>query len=770
MKIRLFILSLFASSFAIAEDIRQLAPTVVTATRVETNSFDLPVSIDVVGKENIQDAQLGMTLSESLIRVPGLTAQNRTQLAQDPQISSRGYGARSAFGVRGIRVYVDGISLTTPDGISQPGNIDLETVKSIEVMRGPFSTMYGSSSGGVIQLITEDSPKDPEIKFGFLAGSYGTTKESTRFSGTANNIQYLFDVSRFDTDGYRQHSSAWKNQATGKLKFNLDNGTKATILFDYSDSKAQDPLGLARSEVNDILKRNPGGNYYSTTNKTYSAFNNPTAVPDAALLANTRVSRTNTQVGLNLEHEVNESNKLNLISSIGTRDNLQYLAIPLSCIGLQFESTCAASALNTSTYDLTKGRASSISRDFWNSELNWVNSGEIFQKKYSLVSGLNYGSMEDKRKDINTSNGEMLDSQGWNSKYPDGSTGGNDPLGNINRNEVDKAYNFDQYIQGQIAAFNNLDVHGGLRHSKVNMKFVGDPVVAYGTNINGSVKFEKTTSAIGGTWKATPATNLYANYGQGFETPTLIEMAYNSASLPTGPNLALKPSTSDNYEVGFKSFLTNNTKLNVAIFKVDTKQEIIISSNSTYTVYGNSAQTKREGLELSIDSTLSNNFGLYGAYTYLDATFTQNYTSSIRKIVAGGTPPSSIPSGWQNLDGTVNAGNKIPGTYKHQIYGELSWRYPQLGFKTALEARGNSKVYINDLNSDAAPGYAIANIRAGFEQNYSNWKLNEYTRIENIFDKDYIGSVRVNDSSQRNFEPSAGRNYLLGFSATYQFK
>ena len=93
-----------------------------------------------------------------------------------------------------------------------------------------------------------------------------------------------------------------------------------------------------------------------------------------------------------------------------------------------------------------------------------------------------------------------------------------------------------------------------------------------------------------------------------------------------------------------------------------------------------------------------------------------------------------------------------------------------VGFKTALEARGNSKVYINDLNSDSAPGYAIANIRAGFEQNYSNWKLNEFTRIENIFDKDYIGSVRVNDSSQRNFEPSAGRNYLLGFSATYQFK
>jgi iron complex outermembrane receptor protein len=468
MKIRLLALSLLASTLAFADDIKQLAPTVVTATRVETNSFDLPVSIDVVGKENIQDAQLGMTLSESLIRVPGLTAQNRTQLAQDPQISSRGYGARSAFGVRGIRIYVDGIPLTTPDGIAQPGNVDLGTIKSIEVMRGPFSTMYGSSSGGVIQMITEDSPKDPEIKFGFLAGSYGTTKESTRFSGTANNIQYLFDFSRFDTDGYRQHSSAWKNQATGQLKFNLDNGTKATILLDYSDSKAQDPLGLARSNGTDIFKTS--GTAYKATfpaNNYYSAFTDPKAVPDVALLANTRVERTNTQVGLNLEHSINENNKLNLIASLGQRDNLQYLAIPVSCVNVKVTvPTCA-----NYNYDRTKGRASSIARDFWSTEFNWVNRGEILQKKYSVVAGLNFGSMEDKRKDVNTSNGEMLDPLGYNSKYTS-TVDRMDPYGNINRNEVDKAYNFDQYIQGQFSALNNLDLHAGVRHSRVNMKCI----------------------------------------------------------------------------------------------------------------------------------------------------------------------------------------------------------------------------------------------------------------------------------------------------------
>jgi len=73
-----------------------LSPVVVTATRQAQNSFDLPVAIDVVEQKNIKDGQLQMNLSESLIRVPGITAQNRTQQAQDPQISSRGFGSRSA--------------------------------------------------------------------------------------------------------------------------------------------------------------------------------------------------------------------------------------------------------------------------------------------------------------------------------------------------------------------------------------------------------------------------------------------------------------------------------------------------------------------------------------------------------------------------------------------------------------------------------------------------------------------------------------------------
>ena len=229
MKIRLLILSLFASSLVFADDIKQLAPTVVTATRIETNSFDLPVSIDVVEKEKIKDANLGMNLSESLIRVPGITAQTRTSYAQDPQISTRGFGSRSAFGVRGVRVLVDGITLSMPDGIAQPGNVDLDTAKSIEVMRGPFSALYGSSSGGVIQIRTDDAPLNTELGSSLMYGSYGTNKESIKVQVIPDHIyratlpirifnENLF-VKFFKKNNYLLKNNSFKSEMVDNIEF-----------------------------------------------------------------------------------------------------------------------------------------------------------------------------------------------------------------------------------------------------------------------------------------------------------------------------------------------------------------------------------------------------------------------------------------------------------------------------------------------------------------------------------------------------------------------
>ena len=686
---------------AIADDLSVekiiTAPVVVTATRIEENSFDLPVAIDVVDQEDIQSGQLQMTLSESLIRVPGVTAQNRTNQSQDPQISSRGFGSRSSFGVRGIRVYVDGIPLTMPDGQGQPGVVDLSAIKSVEVMRGPFSALYGNSSGGIIQLLSQDAPKTPEVGATVMFGSDDTKRQIMNAAGTAENIEYLLNISNFETDGYRDHSAGDKQQATAKFKINFSEDTKLTALVNWFDQKAQDPNGLPRVAITASGKETP------------SAFDDPKGVSIAMIKANTRVERSHAQVGFNLEHAFNENNALNLTTYVGTRDNYQVLA----------------------TFSTGKSaRASEISREFYGTDLRWDNNGNIFNKPYTLSAGLNYGKSSDAR----------LDTQIQQNFLPDNT---------LNRDEDNIVDNFDQYIQGRLSILNNVDLHAGARHTKVKLK-VKDNFLSDGNN-SGSVEYKKTTPVIGAVWKVTPAFNLYANYGQGFETPTFIEAAYNSTDASATPNLTLKPSQSRNYELGAKAFLGDNTQANLTLFRVTTNDELVVQDSGDRTVYTNANKTKRTGVELSIDSQFSNNISLYAAYTLLNAKYDSSYTNN-----------KSTPE-------TIDSGNRIPGTYKTQLYGEVAWKYAPLGFSTALEGRYNSKVYVNDTNTDTAPSYTIFNLRAGFEQKLSNWRFNEFLRIENMFDKEYIGSVRVNDSNLRFFEPAADRNYLLGISANYQF-
>jgi iron complex outermembrane receptor protein len=686
-----------------AENIIVTAPVVVTATRVEQNSFDLPVAIDVVEKKDIQNGQLQMTLSESLIRVPGITAQNRTNQSQDPQISSRGFGSRSSFGVRGVRVYVDGIPLSMPDGQGQPGVVDLAAIKSIEVMRGPFSALYGNSSGGVVQMFTEDAPKTLEVGGTVMFGSYDTKRQIMNATGTSENIEYLLSVSNFETSGYRKNSAGDKQQATAKFKINISDDTKVNALVNWFEQDAEDPLGLPR---------------VATANDP-SAFSNPKDVPNSAYRAKTRVSRDHTQVGFNIEHAINTDNKITLMTYVGNRNNLQYL------------STSATTAV---------GRASSIDRGFWGADLRWNNTGNLFSLPYDFAVGVTYGKMDDKRLDINTDNGVKRQLMTGNGNFA------------LNRDEDNISTNFDQYVQGKISLSDKVDIHAGARHSKVKLEVKDKFLTGSANNGNnsGSVEYQKTTPVIGAVWKVDPALNLYANFGKGFETPTFIEAAFTTSAANSTPNLSLKPSESNNYEIGAKAFLGSSTQVNLTLYNTTTNNEIVTQDNiSGRASFTNANKTKRSGAELSISSELENNVSLYGAYTLLNAKFDSAYTN--------------------RLGNTIESGNRIPGTYKTQLYGEIAWKYSPLGFSTALEGRHNSKVYVDDTNSDAAHSYTIFNLRAGFTQNLEKWNFSEYIRVENIFDKDYIGSVRINDGNSRFFEPAAGTNYLLGLSAQYKF-
>ncbi len=698
------IVAAIVSPQAYAENQLSLAPVVVTATRTETNSFDLPVAIDVVSQKNIQEGQLQMTLSESLIRVPGITAQNRYNEAQDPQISSRGFGSRSSFGVRGIRVYVDGIPLTMPDGQGQPGVADLSSIKSIEVMRGPFSALYGNSSGGVIQMITEDAPKNTEIGGTLMFGSNNTERQMLNAAGTAEKMEYLLNVANYETDGFRDHGHGKKEQLTAKFKINVNQDTKITSLVNWFNQTAQDPIGLNRA----------------------SAFNESTrqsAVP-ATNFANTSVKRDHKQIGFNIEHAFSDQNKVSFLPYIGTRSNAQILT-----------TTALATTLAT-----TNARLSEIERNFHGIDAHWDNNGTLGSLPYNLTIGLNYGKQNDARLDTNIlASGAQVNVK--------------------NRDEDNIAKNFDQYLQGKLSVLDRLDLHAGVRHTNVTLNVKDKFLTGTGNNgdNSGSVEYQKTTPVIGAVWKITPSFNAYANYGKGFETPTFVEAAFDTvtAGATSKPNLGLKAAQSQNYEIGLKAFIADNTQSNLSLFKVDTENELVTKQTvAGRSSFQNAGHTKRTGAEFSLDSQWAHDVSTYVSYTLLNAKFEDPFITVIN--AAGAT-------------GTVNAGNKIPGTYKTQLYAEVAWKYAPLGFSSALEGRYNSKVYVNDINTDAAPAYTIFNVRAGFEQNLSRWKLSEYLRVENITDKNYIGSIRVNDGNSLFFEPGAGRGYLLGLNAHYKF-
>src|SRR4051812_1525089 len=192
-------------------------PVVVSATRVPQPTLEVPASIDRIYSEEIREGRPEVYLSESMGRVPGLVVQNRQNYAQDLQISSRGFGARSTFGVRGVRLIADGIPATMPDGQGQAATFALDSAERIEVLRGPFSALYGNSAGGVIIVTTEDGPETPTLDESLLIGSYRTRRGALKFGGQAGPFNGIADISRFETDGYRDHSHALRDHFNTKL-------------------------------------------------------------------------------------------------------------------------------------------------------------------------------------------------------------------------------------------------------------------------------------------------------------------------------------------------------------------------------------------------------------------------------------------------------------------------------------------------------------------------------------------------------------------------
>jgi iron complex outermembrane recepter protein len=701
------------------------APVVVTPTRMEQSAFDLPTAITAIESETIQEQRATVSISETLVRVPGVVVQNREAQSQEQQIILRGFGARAGFGIRGIKLLADGIPASTPDGQGGTGLFDLGSAKRIEVLRGPFSALYGNHSGGVVQIFTEDGPERPTITPSLAAGSYGTWKGGIKFGGQAGDLNYIVNGSRFETDGYRDHSSSRKDQLNSKLSTTIAERTNLSLVVNYLDQPLdEDPLGLTAEQVAE----------------------NPRQATDDAYTFNTRRSLSNLQTGLVVESEISDMNVLRGLLYVGRRSNEGYLAIP-------------AGAQNART---ASGGVTSFDRDFWGVGLRWTRRDELFGRAFTITAGIDYDRAVDERRGYLNNNGSQ---------------------GALKRDERNIVDSHGEYLQAEWNVAERWLVSAGIRYTEVNFesrdRFIctttvnttGTPLgTCSGTTLaitptqfnpddSGEVSHDAWTPVAGVVYQVFPTTNIYANYGESFETPTLIELAYKPDG-SSGLNFGVQPSKSKHYEIGLKTFALNDRMLvEAAVFQIDTDDEIVVFTNAGgRQTFQNAGKTQRRGVELSSAGNFGAGISTYLAATYLDATFEDSF-NTCSGLPAPCTAPTNI----------VSAGNRIPGVPRYSVYGELAWRYLPWGFSTGLEARWHGKVATDDLNSANAGSYFVAAVRGGFEQRTGDWRFSQFVRVDNILNEKYIGAVLVNAANNRYYAPAAERSFLVGLSASYMF-
>jgi iron complex outermembrane receptor protein len=665
----------------------------VTGTRVERPSLEVPASIDRVEADDIRFARPMINLSESLGRVPGIVVQNRQNYAQDLQISSRGFGGRSTFGIRGLRLITDGIPASFPDGQGQVSHFDLSSAQSIEVLRGPFALMYGNASGGVINVLTERG--EPGVTTDFSLGSFNTKKIGLKVGFDGG----LLSTSRFHTDGYRQHSSAEREQLSAKIALPLGSdphgpSSSLTLVANvFASPNTQDPLGLTRAQMNA----------------------DPRQVTATALTFDTRKSQAQQQLGAAFAHKFSDWT-LNAAAYGGHRDVRQYQAIPLA-------------TQNAATHS---GGLIDLDRNYGGGSLRLTRDTSLLGRPLNLTFGGELERMAERRLGFINNNGSIA---------------------GLKRDEDDYVTSTGVYAQGEWRFADRWIALAGLRASRVAFRSADYFIIAGNGDDSGLKTYRATTPAAGILYRLTPSTSLYANYGRGFETPTFAELAYRTTG--AGPNFGLAASRSRHLETGIKAVIGERLRVNAALFDVATRDEIAIESNSGgRSTFKNAGRTHRGGIEFGANASLPFGFDALLAWTRLQAKFLDTFASVASTpavavtVPAGsylpGVPRSSLyaelrwrhaPSGFTTAlefqhksrvwvdDRNSEAADVSNVTNLAAGFTQLSgnWRFSEyLRIDNLTNRRYAGSVVVNDANLrfyEPAPGRAVvigAQAKLGF--------------------------------------------------------
>ena len=541
-----------AESTALYEEI------IVTSTRVEKERLKVPLAIGTVDQTDIQrKQQLG--IDESLNQIPGVFFQNRYNFSQDLRVAIRGFGARANFGIRGIKIFVDGIPSTVADGQGGVDDIDIGSTQRIEVIRGPSSSLYGSASGGVISLYTEDAPQSPFIETKLSVGEFDFQKYQVKTGGRMGKLGYLINASHLTLDGFRHHAEVDHSLINSKFDYDFDDSTKLTAIINAFDSpKAEDPGALPAAQVDLDRKQ---------------AFCGLNAFNDACLRdAGEEIDQQ--KFGLVFRKSFGSLHDVQLRNYYVWRDFGNRLPFRASGI-VQFD------------------------RFFLGGGAQYTYSGDVLGHRNRFTIGVDVESQQDDRRRFNNELG-----------VPGAQT----------LEQTEKADSVGVFFQTEFAVTDSIELTFGGRYDMVDLE-VDDSFLANGDE-SGQLDFNEFSPRVGLLWSATSAINAYVNYSTSFETPTFTELA-NPAALGTagGFNPSLSAQTADNYELGLKGVIGGRLRYDIAAFRIEVDDEITNVVNVGGRSFFQNADTTRNGLEAAAGFEILPGLDASLAYTYSDFDF-----------------------------------------------------------------------------------------------------------------------------------------------------
>ena len=635
---------------------------IVKSTRIDVNKKQAPLSVSVKNLLINKNYTSKSSFSDFTNSIPGVYTSSSNNFSQDLRISIRGFGARSAFGIRGIKLIVDGIPETTPDGQSQLDNLPLGLISNIEIIRGPSSILYGNSSGGVININTLSDSSAPYFRTSAIFGAYQyqSIQKTRVFDWNNSSLVVHYDKRR--SNGYRDFSGYKSSILNLKYLREFDEKNKIVWQINYTDSPyAKDAGGLKLSEVEDDRRQSRKNNFdYDTYEKV-----------------------KHVKTGFSWRHLNDNNSSFDSYFFYQKRDFNSKL--PFNYGGIIF-----------------------LERDYYGIGTKYSKQYFSDNKSKTITLGIDYSNQQDDRKRFKNNLGEK---------------------GENTFDQIEKFKSTGVYFINQTNYTSGLLFRYGVRYDENRI----------GTDSEAFISLNKFNPSLGVSYSISKSDNIYFSTGTSFETPTLNELSNNPNG--NGLNKSLDPSSSINYEIGWRKTASNLTFESI-VYLINTDNEILPYELEQFpgkNFYRNVGSTRRYGIEISSQLLFSNG-KLNLSYTKAKNTFNDFV-----------------------LDGNDLNGMSLPGIPDQILDIELIFNLSNRGI-LLINNRLIGDIYADNLNETMVSSYNLLNITYS-KKIFKNSEV--YLGVNNLLDIAYFDNIRINAFGKRYYEPAPKRNIHFGLNFSF---